>query len=104
ELGGRRIGVGDKVVIWFASGNRDEDIFEEPNRFDVGRRGVDHLTFGKGGPHFCLGSALAKLELRVIFEELVARVSAVRAVGPSRYVRSNFIHGIKTLPIEVDLY
>ncbi len=104
ELGGRRIGVGDKVVIWFASGNRDEDIFEEPNRFDVGRRGVDHLTFGKGGPHFCLGSALAKLELRVIFEELIARVSAVRAVGPSRYVRSNFIHGIKTLPIEVDLY
>jgi cytochrome P450 len=103
ELNGRTISEGDKVVLWFASGNRDEAIFAEPERFDVGRRGVDHLTFGKGGPHFCLGSALAKLEIRVIFEELIKRVAAVRAVAPERYVRSNFIHGIKSLPVEIDL-
>ncbi|MEU7225402.1 cytochrome P450 [Streptomyces chrestomyceticus] len=103
ELGGRRIAEGDKVVLWFASGNRDETVFEAPYRFDVTRTANDHLTFGKGGPHFCLGSSLARLELRVMFEELLPRLSDVRLTAEPRYVRSNFVNGLKTLPVEITL-
>ncbi|MGW8376221.1 cytochrome P450 [Streptomyces sp. ODS28] len=103
ELGGKHIAEGDKVVLWFASGNRDEQVFDDPYRFDVTRRKNDHLTFGKGGPHFCLGSALARLEMRVMFEELLPRVSGIRLTGEVRRVRSNFVNGIKELPVEVTL-
>lgn len=103
ELGGKRIREGDKVVLWFASGNRDEDVFDDPYRFDVARTNVDHVTFGKGGPHFCLGNALARLELRVMFEELLPRIADIRLAGDVRRVRSNFVNGIKELPVTVTL-
>lgn len=103
ELGGRSIRAGDKVVLWFASGNRDEAVFENPYDFDVTRRHVDHVTFGKGGPHFCLGNALARLEMRVMFEELLPRIADIRLAGEVRRVRSNFVNGIKELPVTVTL-
>ncbi|MCT2584556.1 cytochrome P450 [Actinophytocola sp. S1-96] len=103
ELGGTRIREGDKVVLWFASGNRDEDVFDDPYTFDVGRRNNDHVTFGKGSPHFCLGNTLARLEIRVIFEELLPRLADIRLAGEVRRVRSNFVNGIKELPVEVTL-
>jgi cytochrome P450 len=103
ELHGRTIRRGDKVVLWFASGNRDEAVFAEPGRFDVARTPNDHLAFGRGGPHFCLGYALARLEMRIMFEELLPRLAAIRPAGPVRRVRSNFVNGIKTMPVTVDL-
>jgi cytochrome P450 len=103
ELGGKRIREGDKVVLWFASGNRDEDVFREPYTLDVTRRPNDHVTFGKGSPHFCLGNTLARLEIRVIFEELLPRLADIRLTGDVRRVRSNFVNGIKELPVEVKL-
>ncbi len=101
ELGGKQIKEGDKVVLWFASGNRDEDVFEHPDRFDVRRQDNDHVTFGKGSPHFCLGNSLARLEIKILFEELVPRISAITLAGDVRRVRSNFVNGIKELPVTV---
>ncbi|MFG3257337.1 cytochrome P450 [Streptomyces sp. NPDC048172] len=103
ELGGKRIREGDKVVLWFASGNRDEAVFPDPYRFDVTRENNDHVTFGKGSPHFCLGNALARLEIRVMFEELLPRLADIRLTGEVRRVRSNFVNGIKELPVEITL-
>jgi cytochrome P450 len=100
ELHGRTIRAGDKVVVWFASANRDERVFDDPYRVDVLRRRVDHLAFGKGGPHFCLGNQLARLELRIMLEELVPRWSdGLHRTGPVTRVRSNFVNGIKTFPV-----
>jgi len=90
-------------VLWFASGNRDEEVFARPYDFDVTRTHNDHVAFGKGSPHFCLGHALARLEIRVMFEELLPRLADIRLAGPVRRVRSNFVHGIKELPVEVAL-
>lgn len=100
DLHGRHIREGDKVVLWYASGNRDESVFDEPYRFDVTRTPNDHLTFGKG-PHFCLGGALARMEMRVMFEELLPRLVDIQITGDVRWVRSNFINGIKTFPVKV---
>jgi cytochrome P450 len=100
ELHGRTVRAGDKVVVWFASANRDERVFDDPYRVDVLRRRVDHLAFGKGGPHFCLGNQLARLELKVMLEELVPRLPAgLHVTGPVARVRSNFVNGIKTFPV-----
>jgi cytochrome P450 len=101
ELGGRTIREGDKVVMWFASGNRDDTVFDDPYRFDVTRKNVDHLSFGRGGPHLCLGNSLARLEIRLMFEELIPRITAAHLDGEVRRVRSNFVNGIKTLPVRV---
>jgi len=101
ELGGKHIARGDKVVLWFASGNRDEEVFGNPYDFDVTRRDNDHVTFGKGSPHFCLGNSLARLEIQIMFEELIPRISAIRLAGDVPRVRSNFVNGIKSLPVEV---
>ncbi|MEV6306323.1 cytochrome P450 [Actinoplanes sp. NPDC051861] len=101
ELGGQRIRKDDKVVMWFASGNRDESVFDDPYRFDVTRKNVDHLSFGRGGPHLCLGNSLARLEIRLMFEELIPRISEVELTGDVRRVRSNFVNGIKTLPVRI---
>ncbi|MEU3962747.1 cytochrome P450 [Streptomyces buecherae] len=101
-LGGKRVRAGEKVVMWFASGNRDEEVFGAPYAFDVARRDNDHLTFGKGGPHLCLGNQLARTEIRVLFEELVPRLADARLAGEAR-VRSNFVNGIKRLPVRVTL-
>jgi cytochrome P450 len=101
ELGGKAIKAGDKVVVWFASGNRDPQIFDDPYRFDVERRPNEHMSFGRGGPHMCLGNSLARLEIRIMFEDLLARdVDFVRN-GEIDYLRSNFVHGIKRFPVKV---
>ncbi len=103
ELGGKRIKEGDKVVMWFASGNRDEEVFVDPNSFDVTREDNDHVTFAKGGPHLCPGNLLARTEIRIMFEELIPRPAGIRLAGEVPRVRSNFVNGIKKLPVEVVL-
>jgi len=102
-INGQNIKAGQKVVTWFASGNRDEAIFESPNKFDVTRNPNEHMTFGRGGPHMCLGNALARIELRVMFEDLISRVDKVELAGDIDYLRSNFVHGIKRMPVKVTL-
>ena len=101
ELGGKSIKAGDKVVMWFASGNRDEAVFEDPYRFDVTRTNIDHLTFGKGSPHACLGSSLARMEIRLMFTELIPRIASIELNGEVTRVRSNFVNGIKKFPVRV---
>ena len=103
ELGGKLAKEGDKVVMWYASGNRDEAAFENPYAFDVTRQDNDHVTFGKGSPHLCLGNLLARTEIRVMFEELLPRLAGIRLTGEVPRVRSNFVNGIKKLPVEVTL-
>jgi cytochrome P450 len=101
ELHGKKIREGDKVVMWYASGNRDESVFDEPMRFDITRKPNDHVTFGKGGPHFCLGNQLARLEVRIMIEELLRRGVSLDFNGEVEYVRSNFINGVKRFPVKV---
>jgi cytochrome P450 len=103
ELGGKQIKEGDKVVMWYASGNRDEKVFHNPYDFDVTRENNDHVTFGKGSPHLCLGNLLARTEVRIMFEELIPRLADIRLAGDVPRVRSNFVNGIKKLPVEVTL-
>ena len=103
ELRGKQIKAGDKVVMWFASGNRDDDVFSDPYRFDVTRTNVDHLTFGKGSPHLCMGNALARMEIRLMFTELLPRLTSVELNGDLTRVRSNFINGIKKFPVRVQV-
>lgn len=103
EIGGQKIKAGDKVVTWFASGNRDEEIFDRPNVMDVTRNPNEHMTFGRGGPHMCLGNALARIELRVMFEDLIGRISGMERTGDIDFLRSNFVHGIKRMPVKVHL-
>ena len=101
ELGGKRIKKDDKVVMWFASGNRDADVFDDPYRFDVTRTNIDHVTFGKGSPHLCLGNALARMEIRLLFTELIPRLASIELGGDVTRVRSNFVNGIKKFPVRV---
>ncbi len=101
EVHGRTIRAGDKVTIWYASGNYDEDCFADPYRFDVGRTPNRHLTFGLGGPHFCLGAHLAKLELKVWVEEMIPYLGRIELAGEPTRLRSNFFNGIKQLPVQV---
>jgi cytochrome P450 len=100
ELGGQTIREGDKVVMWYASSNRDETRFEDPDRFDV-RRNPDHQAFGAGGRHFCLGTALARLELRILFEETLKRYPDIEIDGEPTWVESPFINQLKTLPVRL---
>jgi cytochrome P450 len=102
ELGGKPIKADDKVVMWFASGNRDEAVFDDPYRLDVARTNIDHVTFGKGSPHTCLGSALARMEIRLMFTELIPRLASIELNGEVKRVRSNFINGIKKFPVRVE--
>jgi cytochrome P450 len=97
----QRIAAGDKVVIWFAAANRDPDHYPDPHRFDVTRNPTDQLTFGRGGPHHCLGVHLARLEVRVYIEELVRRVASIELAGEPVRHRSNFTNGLKRLPIRM---
>jgi cytochrome P450 len=101
ELGGRTIRAGDKVLIWFVSANYDGDQFPDPYHFDPDRTPNDHVTFGRHSPHLCVGAHLARLELRVLFEELLPRVESVAVAGPVERLRSNFISGIKRFPLEI---
>ena len=103
ELHGKTIKTGDKVVYWFASGNRDESVIDDPFRVDLARTPNKHVSFGQGGPHVCLGMWLARLEVRVLFEELAKRISSIEAAGPHKFLRSNFVGGIKSLPVTVHM-
>ncbi|MDE0608173.1 MAG: cytochrome P450 [Acidimicrobiaceae bacterium] len=101
EMRSRRIKAGDKVVIWFNSANHDPDGFPIPFRFDLAREKNDHMAFGRNGPHFCLGAWLARMEVRLVFEELMKRIDHLEPAGPIERLRSNFISGIKRLPVKV---
>jgi cytochrome P450 len=98
ELGGQRIGAGDKVVVSFTSANRDEDVFADADRFDIRRQPNPHLVFGYG-PHFCLGAHLARTQMHALFAEVLARTSCLTYAGRPSYLRSNFQRGVKRLPI-----
>ncbi|HEV2372569.1 MAG TPA: cytochrome P450 [Streptosporangiaceae bacterium] len=99
ELGGQRIAEGDKVVVFYASANRDESVFTDPFAFDIARDPNPHVGFGGGGPHFCLGRHLAALELRILFEALAERMPGIELAGDVSRLRSNFINGIKHMPV-----
>jgi cytochrome P450 len=101
ELGGKQIREGEKVVMWYASSNRDETRYTDPDRFDV-TRNTEHQAFGAGGRHFCLGTALARLELRILFEETLARYPAMELDGRPRMAESPFINQLKTLPVRLN--
>jgi cytochrome P450 len=103
ELHGKQIKQGDKVLLWFASGNRDETAFENPNTVNFRRTPNRHLAFGQGGVHVCLGIWLARLEVRVVFQEIAKRIKSIEQTGPHAFVRSNFVGGIKRLPVRVTL-
>jgi linalool 8-monooxygenase len=100
RIGGRRIARGDKVVLWYVSGNRDEAVFAEPDRFDLSRPSVPHVGFGTG-QHVCVGWRLAELQLRVAFHQLSRRVRRIEQVGQPRRIRSNFINGLKNLDLRL---
>lgn len=102
ELHGETIKEGDKVVMWFASGNRDDRQFADPYRLDLSRYPNDHMTFGKG-PHTCLGANLARMEIRIMFETLLPRIASMEHTGEVERVRSNFVNGIKRFPVRVTL-
>jgi cytochrome P450 len=101
ELRGKQILENDKLASWFISGNFDELVFEDPYRFDVGRDPNPEMTFGPGGPHFCTGAHLARLEVKVVFEELVARVREFEPTGPVERLQSNAFNGIKRMPVRL---
>jgi len=101
ELNGKKIRVGDKVVLWFISGDYDDRQFPDPYRFDIRRSPNDHLAFGLKSPHKCIGEHLARVEIRILLEELLPRIADIRLNGPVERLRSNFISGIKHLPVKV---
>jgi cytochrome P450 len=97
EIGGRTLKQGDKLALFYCSGNRDEEVFENPMDFDITRIPNRHMTFGGGGPHFCLGSVLAKQMLKHGLRELYTRIPDLR-IGEPEYLASSFMHGVKHLP------
>jgi cytochrome P450 len=100
ELHGQQIKEGDKVVLWYVSSNREESLYQDPDRFDV-LRNPEHQAFGAGGRHFCLGTALARLELKVLFEETLERFPEIAMEGKPAYVESGFLNQMKTLPVRL---
>jgi cytochrome P450 len=103
ELRGQHIKAGDKVVTWYVSANRDPEMFPDPYTFDVTRKPNEHVTFGPGGPHFCLGAHLARLETKILFQELIPRIDTIELTGPVQRIRSNFVNGIKRMPVRVQI-
>jgi cholest-4-en-3-one 26-monooxygenase len=99
-LNGQELHPGDKVVMWYVASNRDENLYEDPDRFDV-ERNPEHQAFGAGGRHFCLGTALARLELRILFEETLARYPEMEIAGKPVYAESAFINQLKTFPVRL---
>jgi cholest-4-en-3-one 26-monooxygenase len=98
-LAGQQIRAGERVAMFYAAANRDGDLLAEPDRFDVRREPNDHLAFGGGGPHFCLGATLARAEVRILFETIAERMPGIAPAGPPRRLRSMFVNGIKELPV-----
>jgi cholest-4-en-3-one 26-monooxygenase len=102
ELSGTTIPEGGRTTLWFIAANRDPREFPDPHRFDITRQPNEHVAFGGGGPHFCLGAHLARLELSVLFETLSRRMPNIELAGNLRRLRSNFINGIKEMPVRFD--
>ena len=102
ELGGCPIHEGDKVVMWYVSSNRDEEKFDDPDRFDVRREPNEHQAFGAGGRHFCLGTALARLELKVLLEETLARYPRMELAGRPVHAEAPFVNQLISLPVRLD--
>lgn len=100
EIRGQMIKENEKICMIYPSANRDEDVFDDPYKFDLARSPNDHLAFGVG-EHFCLGASVARLEIRIMFEELAKRYSGIELVGDVRRLRSNFINGYKTMPVKL---
>jgi cytochrome P450 len=99
EIRGVPVKAGDKVVLWYASGSRDDELVPDPMAFDISRDGVKHQAFGGGGRHFCLGSPLARLELRNVFPEIIRRLPGMELAGPVGRTRSNWVNGFTSLPV-----
>jgi cytochrome P450 len=99
QLHGETLAAGEKIVLFYHSGNRDSDVFDEPWRFDVTRNPNRHLGFGGGGPHYCLGASLARTQLRSVFDEMLRVMPDIEA-GEPQLLRSAFIHGVKRMPCE----
>jgi cholest-4-en-3-one 26-monooxygenase len=99
EIGGQQIAKGERVAIYYSTANRDPEIFDDPYTFDITRDPNPHIAFGGGGPHFCLGANLARLEMRIMFETLATRIPNIAQNGETRRLRSMFISGIKELPV-----
>ncbi len=99
ELRGRPIKAGDRLMLLYASANRDEEVFEHPDRFDV-ERDVRHVAFGTG-PHVCIGMHVARLEMKVLFEELLPRIQGIEITGEPRWLKTNFVGGLKSLPVRL---
>ena len=98
ELGGRQIAAGDKVVMFYASGNFDTDVFDAPGVLDLGRKPNPHLGFGGGGRHFCLGAHVARAQLRALIHELITQLPTITAGAPD-YLQGNFVHAIRSMPV-----
>jgi len=99
ELRGKHIAAGDALTLWYGSANRDEEVFDDPQRFDVTRTPNEHIAFGGRGPHFCLGAALARMEIRLMFEQILTRLPDIALAGEPEQLRSNLINGIKHMPV-----
>jgi cytochrome P450 len=98
-LGEQTISEGDKVVMYYGAANRDPAVFDEPDRLDVGRRPNDHVAFGGGGPHFCLGAHIGRMEVDALLREVITRLHALEVAGDPEWLPSNFISGLKHLPV-----
>ena len=101
EFHGKQVKAGDKVILWFVSANRDETVFDNPFEIDPARTPNRHIAFGQGGPHVCLGMWLARLEVRILLQELAKRIQGIEQAGNHEFLRSNFIGGIKRLPVRI---
>ncbi len=99
ELSGTRIAAGDKVVMWYGAANRDPEIFDDPHTLDLTRSPNPHVSFGGGGPHYCLGAHLARIEIKALMRQIVLRLNNMEMTGPVEWMASNFVFGPTTLPI-----
>jgi cytochrome P450 len=101
EIRGVEIKQGERVVVWFAPANRDVEVFDNPHVLDFSRKKDEHLAFGRGGPHYCLGTHLARLEIKVLYEQLFPRLKSIEQTGQERRLRSNFTNGLKHFPVRI---
>ena len=99
EVGGQPIHAGERVGLYFASANFDEDVFDAPERFDITRSPNPHVTFGAGGSHYCIGANLTRLEVQIMFDAIADELPHLRLLGPPRRLRSSWLNGIKELPV-----
>ena len=101
EIRGVKIAKGDRVTLWYPSANRDEDVFEDPFRFDIARAPNQHVAFGGGGAHFCLGANLARREIAILFEELLARTRKIEILEPAKFSTLGIYNPILVVPQEI---